>query len=108
MIKGLEPEDYLDWNFDFFRVHRVIPDVPEDERGAFELKDLQITSLANNPSFGRSILASLLMRMYDTLWIEIDSPKDLLINPGARTMDDLAAHCHQTAQRKHPETLGNK
>jgi hypothetical protein len=107
MIEGLEPEDYLDWNYDFFRVHRVMPPVAKNSRGAFKLKDLQITALDNAPGFGRSILASLLMRMYDSLWIEIESPKDLLVNPDEKTMSTLAQHCHQTAQLKHDTALGD-
>jgi hypothetical protein len=106
MIDGLDEDDYLDWNYDFFRIHRVIPPVGKGKRPDFKLKDLQITALENNPSFGRSILASLLMRMYDALWIEIDSPKDIIVSPGEKTMATLARHCHNTASLKHDTSLG--
>jgi hypothetical protein len=107
MIEDIDPQDYLAWNYDFFRVHRVIPPVGAAKRGAFKLKDLQITALDNAPGFGRSILASLLMRMYDSLWIQIDTPKDLLVNPGEKTMNTLAQHCHHTARLKHDTLLGD-
>ena len=106
MIDGLDPQDYLDWNYDFFRIHRVIPPIGKKNRAAFKLKHLQITSLSNAPDFGRSILASLLTRMYDSLWIEVANPKELLVNPVEKTMGTLAQHCHQTAQRKHDTILG--
>jgi len=85
----------------------VIPPIGKANRGAFKLKDLQVTALENNPSFGRSILASLLMRMYDALWIEIESPKELIVSPGDKTtMLTLAKHCNKTAQLKHDTSLG--
>lgn len=105
MIDGLDESDYLIWNYDFLRVHRVIPPLGPARRKKFKLSDLQIADLHNNPGFGRSILATLLVRMYDALWIEIDSPKELLTNPGNKTMSDLAKHCHATARAKHPEGL---
>jgi hypothetical protein len=107
MIDGLDEDDYLDWNYDFFRIHRVIPPLGRQRRRVFKLSDLRVTSLQNNPAFGRSVLATLLTRMYDALWIEIDSPKDILVDPGQKTMTTLAAHCHSKARRKHPETLGD-
>lgn len=105
MIDGLDEGDYLAWNYDFFRVHRVIPPVGPKNRGAFKLADLRVTQLGNSPGFGRSVLATLLVRLYDSLWIEIKSPKSLLVSPGERTMDDLAAHCHKSAKLKHPGGL---
>jgi hypothetical protein len=107
MIEGLDEVDYLAWNYDFFRIHRVIPPVGSQKRADFKLKDLQVADLNNNPGFGRSILATLLVRMYDALWIEIGSPKSLLVNPGDKTMGDLAAHCNRTAKEKHPAGLGS-
>jgi len=106
MIENFEEDDYLDWNYDFFRVHRVIPPLgTRDRRRAFKLKDLQIADLENNPGFAHSILASLLVRMYDSLWIVIGDPKDLIVNPGQKTMGTLAAFCNQSAELKHPGTL---
>lgn len=109
MIDGFEEDDYLDWNYDFLRVHRVIPKLgTRDKRRVFKLKDLQVAELSNAPGFARSILATLLVRMYDSLWIVIDSPKDLLVNPGQKTMGSLAAFCHQTSELKHPGTLAGE
>ena len=105
MIKGLDDTDYLAWNYDFFRVHRVIPPVGPPKRKSFKLADLRVADLSNTPGFGRSILATLLVRLYDSLWIEIETPKALLVTPGTKTMGDLAAHCHKTAKVKHPAGL---
>jgi hypothetical protein len=105
MIEGLDKDEYLAWNYDFFRVHRVIPKLTVAKRKTFRLKDLQVAELQNNPAFGRSVLATLLQRLYDSLWIIIDSPQDILIHPGSKTMWDLAAHCHTSAKEKHPEGL---
>jgi hypothetical protein len=106
MIDGIGEDDYLAWNYDFFRIHRVIPPLGKDNRANFRLKDLQVTALTNNPSFGRSILASLMKRMYDALWIEVESPKDILVDPGQKTMRSLARQCHETASLKHDTSLG--
>src|SRR5689334_1343764 len=106
MIQGLDQSDYLDWNYDFFRVHRVIPPVGKPNRGSFKLADLRVANLTNSPGFEQSLLATLLVRMYDSLWIEIKSPKSLLVSPGTKTMDDLAAYCHNSAKLKHPAGLG--
>ena len=108
MIDGLEKGEYLTWNYDFMRVHRVIPPLGSNRRAAFLLKDLRIADLQNNPGFARSILATLMVRLYDSLWIEIKSPKRLLVSPGQKTMDDLAEHCHQSAKEKHPAGLAEE
>ena len=105
MIDGLDEGDYLDWNYDFFRVHRVVPPTGRSRRAAFRLADLRVAELGNSPGFGRSVLATLLVRLYDALWIEMNSPKNLLVRPGERMMADLAAHCHKTAKIKHPDGL---
>jgi hypothetical protein len=106
MIEGSNQTDFLDWNYDFFRIHRVIPNLPPEARPTYKLKDLQATSLQNNPSFGRSILGSLLVRMYDSLWIGVSGVQEMVVDPGEATMDDLAAQCHQSAHFKHGVTLG--
>ncbi len=106
MIEGFEDDDFLDWNYDFFRVHRVIPRLSSREkRRQFKLKDLQVAELQNNPGFARSILATLLVRLYDSLWIVIDDPRDIIVSPGQRTMGSLASFCNQSARVKHPGTL---
>jgi hypothetical protein len=106
MIDGLEPGDYLDWNYDFFRIHRVIPALgSRSKREDYKLSDLRVAALQNNPEFGRSVLATLLVRMYDSLWIDIPSPKNMLTRPGEKTMKHLAGFCHEKARRKHPEGL---
>ncbi len=109
MIEGFVENDFLDWNYDFFRVHRVIPPIGTTAtKKKFKLKDLQVAALRNNPSFGRSVLATLIVRMYDSLWIEIPPPKGLLTRPGDNTMADLAAFCHTKAKAKHPGGLSNE
>ena len=48
MIDGFIEDDFLDWNYDFFRVHRVIPAIgSKARRQGFKLKDLQVASLQN-------------------------------------------------------------
>jgi hypothetical protein len=106
MIENFVEDDYLDWNYDFFRVHRVIPRITaRDRRRDFKLKDLQVADLHNNPGFAHSILATLLVRMYDSLWVIVDSPQELIVSPGQKTMGSLAAFCHKTSRLKHPGTL---
>ena len=109
MIDGMETDDFLDWNYDFFRIHRVIPALASrDRRRSYKLADLRVAALQNNPGFGRSVLATLIVRMYDSLWIEVPPPRALLTRPGQKTMGDLADFCHKKSKLKHPGGLSDE
>jgi hypothetical protein len=103
MIDLFDEDDYLEWNYDFFRTHRVIPALRSRAiKRPFKLKDLKTASLRNNANFTFDTYAKLLVRMYDSLFIEIPPPIGMLRAPGERTMDDLAKWCHEKAERIEP------
>ncbi len=103
MIDIFDEDDYLDWNYDFFRTHRLIPALRSRAlKRPFRLRDLQAASLRNHPAFVFSIYARLLAQMYDSLWIAVPPPTQMLTSPGEQTLHDLAVYCHQHSSRIAP------
>lgn len=74
----------------------IIPSgLTKSERDKYPLKDLQYANLPSRPSDPARFAAKALRKAYYTGGFFLNDPSALLVNPGDKTMDDLAKFCQK-------------